>query len=92
MDRTVGTNDGESNKENDREDVVQVTTRNQNETLPGKLMYQNIRRLVTKDNKEKVKFFEEYTKRENILIMNFTETWADENNTRGFTNRRIQFT
>ena len=31
--------------------------------LPRKIIYQNIRRLVTKENKEKVGFFEEMGKR-----------------------------
>ena len=55
-----------------------VPTLKRNEQLPWKIMYQNIRRLITQNNKEKVQFLEEYTKEENILIMNFTETWLDE--------------
>ena len=30
------------------------------------------------NNKEKVDFFKEYAMQNNILIMNFTETWLDE--------------
>ena len=52
--------------------------RNKGETFPWKIIYQNIRKIVTKNSKEKVKFIEEYTKQEKILIMNFTETWMDE--------------
>merc|ERR1739838_1122355 len=47
--------------------------------IPWKIIYQNIRRLVTTNSKEKVDFFKEYTEENEILIMNFTETWLDEN-------------
>ena len=56
----------------------QVPTRNRGEPLPWKIIYQNIRRLVTKNTKEKVEFLEDYTKQDKILIMNFTETWLNE--------------
>ena len=48
------------------------------EPLPWKIIYQNIRRLVTKNRKEKVNFLEEYSKQEKILLMNLTETWLSE--------------
>jgi len=58
--------------------VGQVPARSRCESLPWKITYQNIRRLVTKNNKEKVEFFKDYTNQEKILIMNFTETWLNE--------------
>ena len=78
MERCDGTNNGESNGGTSREDVGQVPTRNRGEPLPWKIMYQNIRRLVTNNKKEKVEFLEDYTKQDKILIMNFTETWLNE--------------
>ena len=56
----------------------QLPARNRCELLPWKITYQNIRRLVTKNNKEKVEFLKDYTNQEKILIMNFTETWLNE--------------
>ena len=78
LERCDGANNGESNGGTSREDVGQVPTRNRSEPLPWKIMYQNIRRLVTKNKKEKVYFLEDYTKQDKILIMNFTETWLNE--------------
>ena len=73
-----GANNGERNEGIRREDVGQVPTWNRCEPLPWKIIYQNIRRLVTKNAKEKVDFLEDYTKQDKILIMNFTETWLNE--------------
>ena len=55
-----------------------VLKRNDEEKSPWKIIYQNIRRLVTLNNNEKVDFFKEYTEENKILIMNVTETWLDE--------------
>ena len=63
--------EGEEDKE-ENETTGKAETR---KYLPRKIIYQNIRRLVTKENKEKVEFFEEIGKNEKILFMNFTETW-----------------
>ena len=46
--------------------------------LPWKIIYQNIRRLITNNKKNKIHFFDDYTKQEKVIIMNFTETWMDE--------------
>ena len=43
------------------------------------MLYQNIQKLVTKDKKYKIEFFKEYCKENNILLMNFTETWFIKN-------------
>ena len=58
--------------------MEQVPLKNLSEQGPWKITYQNIRRLVSKNKKDKVTFFADYTKQEKILIMNFTETWLDE--------------
>ena len=50
-----------------------------NENQPLKILYQNIQKLVTKDKKYKIEFFKEYCKENNILLMNFTETWFNKN-------------
>ena len=78
LDRSNGTINGESNGGTRREDVGQISTRNQSGPIPWKITYQNIRRIVTKNNKEKVLFLNDYTKQDKILIMNFTETWLNE--------------
>ena len=68
--------------EKNREKIQQkmVLRKNDDEKrIPWKIIYQNIRRLVTTNSKEKVDFFKEYTEENEILIMNFTETWLDEN-------------
>ena len=61
---------GEDKEENEMNGKVETR-----KYLPWKIIYQNIRRLVTKENKEKVEFFEDIGKNEKILFMNFTETW-----------------
>ena len=63
--------EGEEDKE-ENEANVKVETRRY---LPWKIIYQNIRRLETNQNKERVEFFEELGRNEEILFMNFTETW-----------------
>ena len=45
---------------------------------PYKLLYQNIRRLITKNSKNKIDYLKEYTQENKIIIMNFTETWLDD--------------
>ena len=42
-----------------------------------KVIYQNIRGLVTKANKEDVGFFYDHGCIEKIIIINFTETWLN---------------
>ena len=76
------TNDRVLEPEKNREKIQQkmVLRKNDNEKrIPWKIIYQNIRRLVTTNSKEKVDFFKEYAEENEILIMNFTETWLDEN-------------
>ena len=51
---------------------------NKNKKEPYKLLLQNIRRLVTQNTKKKIKYFEEYVIENNILAINFTETWLNE--------------
>ena len=45
---------------------------------PLKLIYQNIRGLITENSKVKKDYFEEFVKENNVIIMNFTETWLNE--------------
>ena len=78
LDRSKGTNNGESNGGARRQDVGQVSSRNQSGLIPWKIIYQNIRRIVTNNSKEKVSFLKDYTKQDRILIMNFTETWLNQ--------------
>ena len=66
--------DSEEDKE-ENDTTGKIETR---KYLPSKIVYQNIRRLVTKENKEKIGFFVDMGKNENILFMNFTETWYNK--------------
>ncbi|CAL4160765.1 unnamed protein product [Meganyctiphanes norvegica] len=77
-DRSYRATNGKSNGSIGREDMEQVPMKNLSKQGPWKITYQNIRRLVSKNKKDKVTFFADYTKQEKILIMNFTETWLDE--------------
>ena len=52
-----GANNGERNEGIRREDVGQAPPWNRGEPLPWKIIYQNIRRLVTKNTKEKAEFW-----------------------------------
>ena len=45
---------------------------------PYKILYQNIRRLVTKNSKKKIEYLKEYVQENKIIVMNFTETWLDD--------------
>ena len=45
---------------------------------PFKILYQNIRGLVTENSKAKKEYFEEYVKQNNVILLNFTETWMNE--------------
>ena len=45
---------------------------------PYKIIYQNIRRLITKNSIKKIDYLKEYTQENKIIIMNFTETWLDD--------------
>ena len=45
---------------------------------PLKLIYQNIRGLITENSKAKKEYFEEYVKENNVIMINFTETWMNE--------------
>ena len=56
--------EGEEDKE-ENETTGKTETR---KYLPRKIIYQNIRRLVTKENKEKVEFFEEMGKKGEDII------------------------
>ncbi|CAL4093828.1 unnamed protein product [Meganyctiphanes norvegica] len=50
-------------------------TKNRKE--PYKILYQNIRRLITENSKKKIEYFKDYVLENKILAMNFTETWLD---------------
>ena len=49
---------------------------------PYKILFQNIRRLVTENSKVKIEYFKEYVLENKILAMNFTETWLDKSITK----------
>ena len=76
MERHDDTNNRESSRDDDRDDVEKLLSKNKKE--PYKLLLQNIRRLVTQNTKKKIKYFEEYVIENNILAINFTETWLNE--------------
>ena len=76
MERYDDTNNRESSRDDDRDDVEKLLNKNKKE--PYKLLLQNIRHLVTQNTKKKIKYFEEYVIENNILAMNFTETWLNE--------------
>ena len=46
---------------------------------PWKIIYQNIRCLVSENTKIKIDYLKEYAKINKVLIFNLTETWLDEN-------------
>ena len=48
------------------------------ETQPWKILYQNIRCLVSENSRSKIDYFRELTSTNGILIINLTETWLDE--------------
>ncbi|CAL4246548.1 unnamed protein product, partial [Meganyctiphanes norvegica] len=67
---------GESSRNPCRKDVGKhPMTKNRKE--PYKILYQNIRRLITENSKKKIEYFKDYVLENKILAMNFTETWLD---------------
>ena len=46
--------------------------------MPWKIIYQNIRCLVSENSKKKIEYFREFTSVNEVLILNLTETWLDE--------------
>ena len=46
--------------------------------MPWKVVYQNIRCLVSENSKKKIEYFRELTSTNEILLINLTETWLDE--------------
>ena len=63
----------EKNREKVQEKLL-LKKNDNGKRMPWKILYQNIRRLITTNSKEKVDFFKEYAEENEILIMNFTET------------------
>ena len=45
---------------------------------PLKVIYQNIRGLITENSKAKKEYFEEFVKENNVMLINFTETWLNK--------------
>ena len=48
------------------------------EEKPWKILYQNIRCLVSENSRRKIDYFKEFTSVNDVLLINFTETWLDE--------------
>jgi len=57
-----------------KNDVEQLLNKDRKE--PHKLLYQNIRGLVTK--KREIDYLKEYVHENKIMVMNFTEPWLDD--------------
>ena len=55
------------------------TRKNNEKTGPAKLISLNAQGLVTKKTKWKVDMIKEYVHGNNIILMNFTETWLKKN-------------
>ena len=72
-----GKDSGDNGRKNGRKDDVEQLLNNDRKE-PYKLLYQNIRRLITKNSKNKIDYLKEYTQENKIIIMNFTETWLDD--------------
>ena len=45
---------------------------------PWKLILQNIQGIVTNNSKKKIDYLKEYTKENQIILINVTETWLDK--------------
>ena len=69
---------GKDSRDNGRKDDVEQLLLNKDRKEPYKLLYQNIRRLITKNSIKKIDYLKEYTQENKIIIMNFTETWLDD--------------
>ena len=46
--------------------------------MPWKILYQNIRCLVSENSRSKIDYFKEFTISNKVLIINFTETWLNK--------------
>ena len=45
---------------------------------PLKVIYQNVRGLITENSKWKKEYFDEFVKENNVMLINFTETWLNK--------------
>ena len=45
---------------------------------PWKIIYQNIRSLISENSRKKIDYFNDYVYENKIILMNFTETWLTE--------------
>ena len=45
---------------------------------PWKLIFQNIRSLISENSRRKIDYFNEYVKENKVILMNFTETWLND--------------
>ena len=45
---------------------------------PWKMICQNVNRLITKKTTDMIVHFKEYTSENQVILMNFTETWLNE--------------
>ena len=71
-----GNGNGKQDNENRNRLAIQQEVK---EKEPWKIIYQNIRCLVSENSKSKIDYFKEYAKSNEVLIFNLTETWLDEN-------------
>ncbi|CAL4080215.1 unnamed protein product, partial [Meganyctiphanes norvegica] len=72
-------NNGNGSREDGGKDAAdEGLVKKTNKLLPWKIIYQNIQGLITENSKVKLDYLKEYSKENNILLMNFTETWLNK--------------
>ena len=69
--------DEDTNMGNNSERTKEKEGNRNSKELAWKIIYQNIRGLVTNNKREKVSMFYEEGRLDKIIIMNFTETWLN---------------
>ena len=45
---------------------------------PWKFIYQNVRSLISENSRMKIDYFNEFVDENKIILMNFTETWLND--------------
>ena len=70
---------GKNGKQNDIHGDGKKNAQLHVKEMPWKIIYQNIRSLVSENSKKKIEYFKELTSINEVLIINLTETWLDEN-------------
>ena len=65
------------NEANEQMELL-INEEEESQKHPWKIIYQNIRSLISENSRKKIDYFNDYVYENKIILMNFTETWLTE--------------